>query len=144
MLTYNETKTGLFINLTQHETSAEQVAEVERKGYAPLQFTSIERTAVRSMLTFESLPSKGEVQLAANALANIVKELANARDASLQETAVMIGGAPYLMGPLTETLKMLGVSVYFSFSQRVSEEHVNEAGETIKTNVFKHVGFVEA
>jgi hypothetical protein len=58
--------------------------------------------------------------------------------------AVMIGGAPYLMGPLTDALKDLGIEVCFSYSERVSVESSLPDGSVTKTSVFKHVGFVWA
>lgn len=37
----------------------------------------------------------------------------------------------------------IGVKPLYSFTERASVESTNEAGEVVKTNVFKHVGFVE-
>ena len=55
----------------------------------------------------------------------------------------MIGGALWLMAPLSFYLKSAGINPVFAFSKRESVEEVID-GKTVKTNVFKHVGFVEA
>jgi len=59
-------------------------------------------------------------------------------------TAVMIGGAPYLMGPLTNVLKGLHLDVLFAFTQRESVEVPQEDGSIKKVAVFRHTGFVKA
>lgn len=58
--------------------------------------------------------------------------------------SVMLGGYFPLVIKLTETLKSKGWKVVFSHTERQSVESVNDAGEVVKTAVFKHVGFVEA
>lgn len=64
--------------------------------------------------------------------------------ASAFADAAMIGGAPYLMGPLEAALKDRGIAPLYAFSERRSIEVKNEAGEVTKTAVFVHLGFVEA
>ena len=58
--------------------------------------------------------------------------------------SVMLGGYFPLVIKLTEALKNKGWKVVFSHTERQSVESVNDAGEVVKTAVFKHVGFVEA
>lgn len=109
------------INLTQHIGTADQnVTEPADKG------------AVQELLTFDSLPSSAEIQKRAEALAEIAKGYSTA----------MIGGAPYLMGPLEKALFEVGVAPYYAFSERVSVE-VEVDGVITKKTTFKHVGFVE-
>ena len=55
----------------------------------------------------------------------------------------MIGGAPYLMSALENALMAVGIKPLYSFSERVSMEETIADGTVRKTNVFRHVGFVE-
>ena len=115
------------LNLTQHVASPQQiesgVIEPENKK------------AVQTVLTFDSIPIQNEVWSRANVLAQIA--LATNHDSA------MIGGAPYLMGPLERALNEVGIKPVYAFSVRESVEKVVD-GKTVKTNVFKHIGFVEA
>ena len=115
------------VNITQHNPTPEQV----EAGV----FNAENREAIKNVLTFSTLPSLLEI-------ANRAKILAFAAKESGAEAA-LIGGAPYLMSELEAALKAEGVKPLYSFTERVSVESTNEAGEVIKTNVFKHVGFVE-
>ena len=58
--------------------------------------------------------------------------------------SAMIGGAPYLMGPLEQALKENNIDPLYAFSKRISSEYVDEEGNVRKEMVFKHLGFVEA
>lgn len=150
----------MIINLTQHAATKEQVEtgvfEPRNKGRVQLD------------LTFDSLPNKAEVMSRASVLAEVAKQeilvkikekeyssyslildairLADAGLVqplfSLIHPRAMIGGAPYLMAPLEAELKKLGIEPVYAFSERVSEETVQADGTVVKTNVFKHVGFV--
>jgi hypothetical protein len=113
------------LNLTQHNATPEQVAEGVVNPSAGLQV---------ALLTFEGLPSAAEVQARAEALA----EVASAEGA----TSAMIGGAPYLMGPLVAALKAKGISPYFAFSNRISEEVLQPDGTVRKVQIFRHAGWV--
>ena len=59
------------------------------------------------------------------------------------ERKAMIGGALWMMSTLESHLRLAGIQPMFAFSKRESVERVVD-GKTVKTNVFKHVGFVEA
>jgi phosphoribosylamine-glycine ligase len=115
-------------NLTQHAPTAEQIEAgvVQPKSHAEL----------IPLLTFHHKPDRAEVGRRATAIAYFAQ--------GLMADAVMIGGAPYLMGPLTDALKDLGIEVCFSYSERVSVESSLPDGSVTKTSVFKHVGFVWA
>ena len=114
------------INLTQHPASREQIAA----GVTDLaQKRDLEW--LKSTLTFDSKPTKSELEEKAAALADFAKIY----------RAALIGGAPYLMGPLESALKCKGVTPLYSFSRRMVSENV-KTGE--KISVFKHIGFVEA
>ncbi len=57
---------------------------------------------------------------------------------------VMIGGAPYLMGPLETALKKDGFIPLYAYSERVGVETNNPDGTVSKRFEFKHLGFYEA
>lgn len=118
-------------NLTQHAPTPEQVAV----GVLP---TTKE---VQDLLTFRSLPTREEIWDRVN---NLVAAVKAAGFGFPSGTQVMVGGAPYLMGPLVDALQMEGFKPVFSFTERVSVETPNGDGTVTKTNVFKHVGWVDA
>ena len=116
------------LNLTQHAPTAEQVAAgVFQPKYVELMLP---------LLNFKTTPSREEVEDRAERIAQFASDT--------MADAAMIGGAPYLMGPLTRALKSHGVDVCFSFTERVSVESTLPDGSVTKTSVFKHVGFVWA
>jgi len=120
------------LNLTQHKASEEQIAE----GVFDASEISEEfESEVKRLLTFEDLPDEKIIWQRAMALADYCKDLG-------AKTA-LIGGAPFFMGPLSETLKSRGVTPLFAFSKRESVEKEVD-GKTVKTSVFKHAGFVPA
>ena len=117
----------MIINLTQHEATPEQVREgvVETRN----------KEEVRKLLTFEELPTTEEIFRRARRLAEI----------ALYEgaEAAMIGGAPYLMGPLEQELRGVGVIPVYSFTERRVVEESQPDGTVRKVAVFRHQGFVE-
>lgn len=116
----------MIINLTQHLATQEQASSgvIEPE----------EKSAVRSALTFGSLPTADEIEARAKALAEIA--------ADSGATAAMIGGAPYLMSALERALTQRGITPVYAFSVRESVETTAPDGAVVKTNVFRHVGFV--
>lgn len=143
-----------FINLTQHELTQEQILELTSKGHEILTLTESQQTEVKQLLNFEDIPSEQEMEFRANKIAQIVSDVVDASKYTI--TSVMIGGAPYFMSKLQHAIQGMEinyqgkhdlgicVSCYYSFTKRVSQEHVNAQGETVKTSVFKHIGFVQA
>jgi hypothetical protein len=91
---------------------------------------------LREYLTFEELPSRLDIEAAAEGIATIA--------AGMEYDAAMIGGAPWLMPALEEALRRYGVKPMYAFSRREVVEVAQEDGGVKKTAVFKHVGFVEA
>jgi hypothetical protein len=87
-------------------------------------------------LSFDTLPPGSEIDRKARGLAAIA--------ARLRVPSAMIGGAPYLMGPLEAALKAVGVKPIYAFSVRESVENTLPDGRVVKTAVFRHLGFVEA
>lgn len=126
----HERRNGLMtiINLTQHSATNEQI-----EAGVVNQPTEFDQQQLTSLLTFTSIPTKEEIGRRAKAIA----ELAVGYEAAL------IGGAPYLMGALENALKDIGVKPLYSFSERVSVEKPGSDGSVVKTNVFKHVSFIE-
>ena len=115
------------LNLTQHAATQEQI---EAGVYEPE-----DKTEVQNLLTFDTLPTSQDVWTRANKLAKLA-----AREGA---TAVMIGGAPYLMGPLDSALEDEGIHSFYAFSIRESVDVHQPDGSIKKTMVFKHAGFVQ-
>ena len=114
------------LNLTQHAATP---AQVEAGVIEPE-----DKRAVQELLTFVGIPTWDEVFERARELAHLCDE-ANV-------TYAMIGGAPYLMGPLHTNLVSIGIIPLYSFTERRSVETVQPDGTVTKTAVFEHVGFV--
>jgi len=120
------------LNLTQHAATPEQIAA------GVVNLPADVRAEVSRLLTFEELPDYDEVRCRAWHLANIVREHVGSGD------AVMLGGAPYLMGPLETNMRAIQVRAVYAFSRRESVEQVQPDGSVRKVNVFRHAGFVQA
>lgn len=117
------------INLTQHAATDEQAAA----GVVEPQ----DKTAVHRLLTFDTCPDRDAIRMRAEALAAVARE--NGAKAAL------VGGAPYLMGPLEAALREAGVRPLYAFSQRagVVEERQPD-GSVRKVQVFRHAGWIWA
>ena len=119
-------------NLTQHDSTPEQGVI---DGW---------RNAVREELTFDDVPTKGEIEMRAAVLAGYAADyLYDETDPACTQYGAMIGGAPYLMGPLEAALKAAGLRVFYAFSRRESEDQVQADGSVRKVSVFRHAGFIE-
>ena len=125
----------IIINLTQHASTPEQ----SKQGVVDL--TGEDLSLLKDYLTFNTLPSKGEIAAKAQAIATLAT-LANL--AGTGANSAMIGGAPYLMGPLEQALKERGLTPLYAFSERVSKEAIQADGSIKKVLVFRHLGFVQA
>lgn len=116
----------MILNLTQHNATQDQI--VQGVQAQPL-------LGVPELITFDDIPSQDEmIQRAAK-----VAMLASEQGAD----QAMIGGAPFFMSCLECELKTLGIKPVYAFSRRESVELKKEDGTVQKTNVFKHLGFVE-
>lgn len=112
------------LNLTQHAaTDAQLAAGVIEPA---------DKDVIKSLLTFDDLPSRAEILERAKALANIAAAFEYA----------MLGGAPFFMSALEEALSDIGVIPMYAFSVRESVEQHNADGTVTKVNVFRHKGFV--
>ena len=123
----------MIFNLTQHPATPEQIAQGVKDLPDEL------RKQVIDLITFDEPPTSSEMHRRALAICGIVDSWMSTGD------GVMIGGAPFFMGPLERALfEECGIVACYSFSKRVVVETTGPDGEVIKTSVFKHVGFVTA
>ena len=120
----------MIYNFTQHEPTPEQVIA------GVINLPDDQRETMVKLLSFNDFPYIGDIQRRANHLSSIAF--------AIGAEAVMIGGAPYLMPALELAMSKYGIKVLYSFSQRVSNEYTDSLGNVVKTNSFKHIGFVEA
>jgi len=118
------------LNLTQHAASPAQL----EAGVIDL-MGELREEALRH-LTFDTLPTGSDIVRKARCLAAIASHL--------RVPSAMIGGAPYLMGPLEAALNAVGVKPLYAFSVRESVENTLPDGKVVKTAVFRHLGFYEA
>ena len=140
---------NLIINLTQHSMTEEQykyndenLVEIKFKPYNGTSVGSPDY--VKKLLNFNDMPSKKEIIGRAIALAAYASGLLSQAKNDNDKLYALIGGAPYLMGPLEEALKQEGIQPLYAFSQRESVEAKGENGTVIKTAIFKHKGYIEA
>ena len=124
----------IIINLTQHAASAEQVAA----GVVDL--TAGDRALLAGWLSFDECPAAGDIGWRAECIA----DLADPGEAPEHPHAAMIGGAPWLMGPLASALRSKGIAPVFAFSARESVDVALSDGCIRKTAVFRHRGWVDA
>lgn len=123
----------MIFNFTQHTATPDQV----NAGVVDL--TGEELNRLKSLLTFNKMPTRNEIEDVAENLAKLADEVVEKLG---YPKGIMIGGAPYLMPYLTHYLNGYGFDVYFAFSERVSKEVHNADGSVSKVNEFKHSGFV--
>ena len=130
----NALPTTIF-NLTMHDATPEQIAA----GVVDLQ--DPERSLVRNLLTFTELPSSEELRERAREIAGIVLGIVFNQGSGTP--MAMIGGAPFFMNPLENELRMRGIKPVHAFSVRDSVEVSMPDGSVRKTNVLRHMGFVD-
>lgn len=114
------------INLTQHNATADQLA------VGVVDLTGEQLASLKTLLTFEDMPTYSEMRERAEAIAIIAQ--------SAGETGAMIGGAPFFMSFLERALFAVGVRPYYAFSKRCVIKDADGIKERI---VFKHEGFVD-
>ena len=119
----------ILINLTQHNLTQEQLKDAVEVG------TDV-RDEVIKLITFNGLPTAGEIKDNASRLAEICRDM--------HASHAVIGGAPYFMGPLEQALRRVGVTPLYAFTERVAVEVTNpETGEVTKTSKFNFAGWIE-
>lgn len=93
------------------------------------------KQVIRTILTFEELPEPIDVYVRAMDLAKI---------ASLEGAeAAMIGGEPYLMRPLSESLHTENIQPLYAFFRHEGIEEAQADGSIVKRTEARHLGFVE-
>lgn len=124
----------MILNLTQHTATPEQVSQ----GVVDLPADA--RAALTRYLTVDDLPTSAEIDSRARGIATLIY----ATGADNAPASVMIGGAPWMMGPLVKALYAAGVvQCLAAFSKRESVERTDPVtGAVTKTAIFRHVGFV--
>lgn len=130
----------MILNLTQHAATPEQL----EAGVVDLPPNAM--AWIRMALTFGGIPSNESLAKRAEAIADFAVEqglLSGAFDEELGFGQAMIGGAPYFMRHLEDALSARRVQPLYAFSRRVSVEKVVD-GVVVKTNEFRHEGFVLA
>jgi hypothetical protein len=118
------------LNLTQHPATPEQLAA----GVVDL--TGADLGTLKGLLTFDSIPERTAIMRRARHIA----ALADLHEAE----AAMIGGAPWLMGPLESELSDHSILPMYAFSVRETEEVPQPDGSVKKVATFRHAGFVES
>lgn len=128
------------LNLTQHSATSAQTAD----GLVDL--TELDAADIRSLLDFKTLPSREEIEKRAKDIAalayGILEEESERRGEEIR--TVMIGGAPYLMGPLERALESLRISAVYAFSERRSVDIQQPDGSVRKVAEFAHLGWIPA
>jgi len=113
------------INLTQHNTSSEQIEA------GVIDMPAREQELLKGMLTFHSPPLQRTIHNRAIRIAKLAEQSGHDK--------AMIGGAPFLMSALEYELRCVGVEPFYAFTKRVVEEK-----DGVKKSVFKHEGFTPA
>lgn len=137
---------NVILNLTQHPATPEQLATGLQDLPPAL------RADLKTYLTFNSAPTRHEIQRRAALIADLAVLAVLWQPAPLAPGVwpldqpnpfnAMIGGALWLMSALELALVARGIQPLYSFSVRSSTEQVMPDG-TIQKSSFKHVTFVE-
>lgn len=122
------------LNLTHHAATPEQLAQ------GVVDCPEKYRGELIQLLTFEEIPSAQEIEERAEAIALLAEQVLESHFPC--SGTAMIGGAPFLMGPLEAELAHLEIHPLYAFSKRESVEQEQADGSVRKVNVFRHVGFV--
>ena len=134
------------LNLTQHDATPEQI----EAGVTCGDITDAQELELRKLLNFETLPTPTEVRQRAQQIAAYAAKTTTLVDYGgdsglcVNEPLrfAMIGGAPFLIAPLEEALRRVGIVPLYAFSTRESVEQVQPDGSVRKVAVFRHQGFV--
>ena len=139
------------INLTQHPATKEQ------RDAGVIDLPPEEQKVLRGWLTFDDLPSRQVIRERAYQVAYLAAKEVRRREPDGGEgtinnpeiTRCMIGGAPYLMGPLEKAVNGMqfgggALRAVYAFSAREGEKDiVQKDGSVKKVVIFRHLGFVD-
>jgi hypothetical protein len=140
----------MIVNLTQHPATLEQ----REAGVIDLEGSDL--TQLKSALTFDDLPTQDEIigraetiaTLACAAIGNddiyeqMAREAMGDEDIGFTPAQAVIGGAPWLMPAMIQSLLARGIDPLFAFTKREAVEERQPDGSVRKTAVFRHAGFV--
>jgi hypothetical protein len=115
------------LNLTQHPASQEQ------RDAGVVDPAPCLKKQIKALITFDELPTKTTITGRALAVAGLVESIEE------EFELAMIGGAPFFMSALEQSLREIGVTPIYAFSKRIVEE---SADGTEKRVMFRHDGFV--
>ena len=124
---------GKILNATQHQATPEQLAE----GIVDL--PSEVRSELGKLLTFEDLPTPTDLRVRSIQVTGLLLA-----QGAKPGDRVMIGGAPFFMEELADTLRRSGLKPCYAFSRRESVDQPQSDGSVRKVAVFRHVGLIEA
>ena len=134
------------LNLTQHNATPAQITS----GVVDL--VGSDKDLLVKLLTFNTLPTVEEIESRAQKIAYIASDLyieeknnwieSGLDEDDFEEYHAMIGGAPFLMGPLEVALKKFDIIPVYAFSVRDSVDVKQADGSVKKTAIFNHGGFV--
>ena len=136
------------MNLTQHQATLDQINDGVKDLPPEV------KNQLASLLTFDDLPSREEIHQRAELIAEIAAITAtdlaseglddDAANAAGDPVGVkaMIGGAPWLMPSLQDSLSIRGIESVYAFSVREIAEIAEADGSVVKKAVFRHRGFV--
>lgn len=139
----------VLVNMTQHTLTTDQIDGFNGfNGIAGDVYLTLEpnpacKQVVQKLLTFETIPTSETINDRAEKLAQMCIGMVSANLPSEGEIYALIGGAPYLMASLENALRERKIHPVYSFSERQSVETTMPDGTVKKSNVFKHVGFIE-
>ena len=121
------------LNITQHTATKAQVADGVVEPSEEI------KAQIQKLLTFNRtvIAEPEQIWNKAKALVSLIQRNYPGHK------EVMIGGALYLMPALVRELKENEYKVFFSYTDRVSEDVHNADGSVTKTLAFKHLGFVK-
>ena len=120
------------INLTPNKATPEQIAD----GVTEIDECS--HALVKKALTFN-----GVEDIEGHSLKQRVADLI-AIATCFGANSAMVDGAPYFLPILVESLKKVGITPRYSFSVKEIRETTNEDGTVTKTEVLKHIKFIDA
>lgn len=130
----------MIVNLTQHPATSDQLAAGVQDLPAEV------RDALVALLTFANCPDRQEIFERAEDIAELAcyNGLGGDDGDSPFPAGAMIGGALWLMAPLSDALRHRGINPLFAFSVRETQEQKNADGSVRKIAVFRHAGWVPA
>lgn len=126
-------ESAVILNATQHQATPEQLA-------SGIQDLSAEiRAELSKLLTFEELPSAMDLRVRSIQVTGLLLT-----QGAKPGDKIMIGGAPFFMEELADTLRRTGLVPCYAFSRRESVDQPQPDGSVRKMAVFRHVGLIEA